>query len=243
MDSVLDQKVLGTKSAKARAPGAALAAAGLEVALPVPCPGAPSTLGMASSRDLGFCRGSTALLASLKCGCCSLRCRHSQLPAVPRVHGHSWSNGSCSHLDQRPACPAEPHGALHLSCRKDLKCIEGSWERASLTTGKKQKQTRRQLCPCNRLCSFSAGKKHVPLPAESWAAEQELHGLVFPVLHRSNTLLLSRAVRVAGRYPAPLPTRPRETPPGLRDQPESCGMRKRKPEQRLGHQGRESKCL
>lgn len=99
-DRVLDQKVTGIKRAKAdvpqsHAPGAAPAAVGLEVALPAPCPGTPSMLGMAPSRDLGFSRGSVALPASLVGGRCSPHCRRSHLPAAPCVHGHSWSDASC----------------------------------------------------------------------------------------------------------------------------------------------------
>lgn len=207
--------MLGIKRAKAdvpqpRAPGAALAAAGLEVALPAPCPGTPSTLGMAPSRDTGFCPGSTALPESSVCGSCSLRCWHSHVPAAPCGRGHSWSNGSCSHPDQHPAGPTEPHGALHLSCHKDLKCIEGSWGRASLTTGKKEKHTRRQLCPCNRLCGFSAGKKHIPLPA----------GLGFPCASPVKHAAAQQRCVGCREIPSPLPTRPRETPQG-------CGTNRR----------------
>lgn len=51
------------------------------------------------------------------------------------------------HRCQHRACPIHIHVFFHLSCSNDLKCIEGSWERASLTKGKEEKCTEETALP------------------------------------------------------------------------------------------------
>lgn len=136
----MDQKVMGIKKAKADVPQSrALGAAGLEVALPVLCPGTPSTLGRPPSRDLGFSHGSLALLAFWGVGAAP----HAA-SAATGTHG---AKHPTSHSDQHPACHIQIHVFSHLSCSKDLKCIEGPWEKASLTKGKKEKHTAEPALP------------------------------------------------------------------------------------------------
>lgn len=110
------------------------------VVLPALCPRTPSMLGMAPSRDLGFSHDTATLLVSLVGGRCSPHCRRSGT-------GTPGATLLASHSDQRRACHIQIHVFLHLSCSKDLKCIEGSWERASLTKGKKDKYTEETALP------------------------------------------------------------------------------------------------
>lgn len=98
MEGVLDQKVMGVKRVKADVPQSrALEAAGLEVALPVLCPGTLSTLGRPPSRDLGFSHGSLALLGFWGVG------------AAP----HTVSAATSTHRAKRPASHSDQHPACH----------------------------------------------------------------------------------------------------------------------------------
>lgn len=158
MEKVLDQKVLGVKMAKADVPqshalGAALVAPGLEVALPEPCRGTPSMLGMAPSRDLGHLWWVGAA-------------PHTAVSQQCLVFmGTPGATPPASHSDQHQACHIHIPVSLHLSCSKDLKCREGWWERASLTKGKKGKQTEETALATQQASPLE--KEHVTFLAEN----------------------------------------------------------------------------
>lgn len=241
MDRVLDQNVTGIKGAKVDVPqpqvlGAAPAAAGLEmVVLPAPCPGTPSMLGMAPSRDLGFSRGTATLLVSLVGGCCSPRCRRSgtRTPGATLLASHS---------DQCQACHIQIHVFLHLSCSKDLKCIEGSWERASLTKGKKDKYTEETALPMQQALRLLRWKTSM---LSSWQSPglQSRSCMAWGSLRLTAT---SKTQRYVGcREMTSLPPHPpqRNLPWGCGTNCKAVGQGSTTPEQRLGHWNRESKCL
>lgn len=100
-EGLLDQKVMATKRAKGDAPqshvlGGAGVAVGLEVTVPVLCPGTHSMLGTMPGRHLRFSPWCCWCLWWVEGAACAAGTCH--LPAVPGVPGYSWSNTFCRSL-------------------------------------------------------------------------------------------------------------------------------------------------
>lgn len=165
------------------------------------------------------------------------------LPALP-VHapaptGILGAKRPASHSEQHPARHIQVHGFSHLSCRKDLKCIEGPWERASLTKGKKEKHTEEPPLPMQQALRLLRWKTSTFPSRQSW--EQEIYGLGFPALVK-HAAAQQRYVgcREMPNFPLPAPEKP---PRGCGTHCKAVGRGSTTAEQRLGHRNRESKCL
>jgi len=158
-------------------------------------------------------------------------------PQRPVRTGAPGATPVASRSERHRARHTQTHVFSHSSCSEDLKRTAGSWDRASLAKGKKEKRTGETALPCNRLCGFSAGKgaRHPPggvlLRSRSCVA------------WGSPRSTAAGSARCCGSQGVPgLPPHPsqRSCP---RNHRKAVGRGSTTPEHRLGHRNRESKCL